>query len=301
MSETYHIPALLPQTLSGLDIKPEGTYVDATFGGGGHSRAILSHLKGGHLYGFDQDIDAVRRAFKDDRFTMVYSNFRFIKNFMRYYGVEKVDGILADLGVSFHHFDVVERGFTFRDTSSPLDMRMNQSMSQTAGDIINSIDTDKLTNILKIYGELPNAYRVATAIDKARKKKPLETSGDLLAAVSDIIDPARQKKQLAQIYQTLRIVVNDEMGALRKLLTSSLETLAPGGRLVIITYHSIEDRLVKNFMRTGNIEGIQEKDFFGRVNTPLKLINSKPIVPDEAEIAANPRSRSAKLRIAQKL
>ncbi len=301
MSETYHIPALLPQTLSGLDIKPEGTYVDATFGGGGHSRAILSHLKGGHLYGFDQDIDAVKRAFKDDRFTMVYSNFRFIKNFMRYYGVEKVDGILADLGVSFHHFDAVERGFTFRDTSSPLDMRMNQSMSQTAGDIINSIDTDKLTNILKIYGELPNAYRVATAIDKARQKKPLETSGDLLAAVSDIIDPARQKKQLAQIYQTLRIVVNDEMGALRKLLTSSVETLAPGGRLVIITYHSIEDRLVKNFMRTGNIEGIQEKDFFGRVNTPLKLINSKPIVPDEAEIAANPRSRSAKLRIAQKL
>lgn len=301
-STTYHIPALLKQTLDGLDIKPDGVYVDVTYGGGGHSCAILKELSpAGHLYGFDQDSDAVERAIKDERFTIVYSNFRYLANFMRYYGVKGVDGVLADLGVSFHHFDEVERGFTFRDLSAPLDMRMNRHGSMTAAELLNSAGEERLEEILRLYGEVNGARRVARAIVKARDKQPLATAGDLLAAVEPLLNPARRKKEMAQIFQTLRIVVNDEIGALRQLLESALKVLKPGGRLAVITYHSLEDRLVKNFMRSGNLEGRIEKDFFGRSTCLLKMCGSKPIVPDDEEIERNPRSRSAKLRVAYKL
>ncbi len=300
--EPYHIPALLPQALDALNIRPDGTYIDVTYGGGGHSRAIVERLDArGHLYGFDQDIDAVRGAITDGRFTMVYSNFRFIENFMRYYGVSEADGILADLGVSFHHFDTAERGFTFRDSDSPLDMRMNTRSHTTAADLLNTAGEARIDEIFRLYGEVQGSRNLARAIVKARAAKPLVTAGDLLAIVEPMINPARRKKELAKIFQALRIVVNDEIGALRRLLESSLRILRPGGRLAIITYHSLEDRLVKNFMRTGNLEGRVEKDIFGRSDSPLKTIGNKPVVPDEAEIAANPRSRSAKLRVAEKL
>ncbi len=299
---TYHIPALLPQTLQALNIKPDGVYVDVTYGGGGHSRAIIDRLEAkGHLYGFDQDRDAVDGAMIDERFTMVYSNFRYLANFMRYYDVDGVDGILADLGVSFHHFDTSERGFTFRDESSPLDMRMNSKSGKTAAYILNNEDVELIEEYFRLYGELQNSRRIASAIVKARSVKNFSTSGDLLAVVEPMLNPAKRKKELAQIYQALRIVVNDEIAALRQLLEATLQVLKPGGRLAIITYHSLEDRLVKNFMRTGNLEGHLEKDFFGRSNSPLKTLGNKPIVPDEAEIEANPRSRSAKLRVAVKL
>ncbi len=299
---TYHIPALLPQTLQALNIKPDGVYVDVTYGGGGHSRAIIDRLEAkGHLYGFDQDRDAVDGAMIDERFTMVYSNFRYLANFMRYYDVDEVDGILADLGVSFHHFDTSERGFTFRDESSPLDMRMNSKSGKTAAYILNNEDVELIEEYFRLYGELQNSRRIASAIVKARSVKNFSTSGDLLAVVEPMLNPAKRKKELAQIYQALRIVVNDEIAALRQLLEATLQVLKPGGRLAIITYHSLEDRLVKNFMRTGNLEGHLEKDFFGRSNSPLKTLGNKPIVPDEAEIEANPRSRSAKLRVAVKL
>lgn len=306
MSEQpYHIPALLPQCLEALDIKPGGIYVDATYGGGGHSRAILEHLdasQGGHLYSFDQDMDAVSRAPKDDpRFTIVYSNFRYITNFMRYYDVDGVDGVLADLGVSFHHFDTPERGFSFR-ADGPLDMRMNRSASRPASRLLAETDRDRLSDIFKIYGELSQARRMADAIVKARESgRPLETVGQLIETVKPLIDPRKEKKELAQLFQALRIEVNDEMGALRELLEGALRVLRPGGRLAVITYHSLEDRMVKNFIKTGNVEGRQDKDFFGRVNAPLRPLCSRPITPDDQEVARNPRSRSAKLRIAERV
>lgn len=302
--QPYHIPALLPQCLEALDIRPGGIYVDATYGGGGHSRAIIEHLDagcGGHLYSFDQDMDAVSRAPKDEpRFTIVYSNFRFITNFMRYYGVEGVDGVLADLGVSFHHFDTPERGFSFR-ADGPLDMRMNRSASRPASRLLAEIDRDRLSDILKIYGELSQARRMADAIIRARESgQPIETVGQLIETVTPLIDPRKEKKELAQLFQALRIEVNDEMGALRELLEGALNVLRPGGRLAVITYHSLEDRMVKNFIKIGNVEGHVDKDFFGRVNAPMRPLNSRPVTPDAAEVERNPRSRSAKLRVAVK-
>ncbi len=304
MSEQpYHIPALLPQCLDALDIKPDGIYVDATYGGGGHSRAIMERLdagQGGHLYSFDQDIDAVKRAGEDPRFTMVYSNFRFITNFMRYYDVDGVDGVLADLGVSFHHFDTPDRGFSFR-ADGPLDMRMNAGARLSAADIAAQYDAAELTRIFKIYGELPQARRIADAIVKARAAAPIDTTGRLVEVISPLINRAKEKKELAQVFQALRIVVNGEMDALESFLNGALEVLRPGGRLAIITYHSLEDRMVKNFMRTGRTDGHEEKDLFGRSSAPIKPLGSKPIAPDEEEIERNPRSRSAKLRVAVKL
>lgn len=297
----YHIPALLPQTIEALDIKPDGTYVDVTYGGGGHSRAIVSLLsQQGHLYGFDQDMDAVSRAVVDSRFTIVRSNFRYLVNFMRYHGVESVDGILADLGVSFHHFDDPDRGFSFR-WDGPLDMRMNRDSSLTAAAVVNTYPEERLADIFYLYGEIKNARRVAAAIAKARASQQIDTVEQLLAIINPLIDPARQKKELAKLFQALRIEVNHELDALRDLLSGALKMLRPGGRLAIITYHSLEDRLVKNFMRTGNFEGNENKDFYGRNLSPFKPLSAKPIVPDEAEIEANPRSRSAKLRVATKL
>ena len=298
--EVYHIPALLPECLDALDIKPGGTYVDATFGGGGHSRAIAERLTdGGRLYAFDQDEDAVNRAFSHPALTVVYGNFRFIANFLRYYGVDAVDGILADLGVSFHHFDDSDRGFSFR-ADGPLDMRMNRRARRSAADIIADADIDRLTEIFRLYGELKQARRIAGTIVDARRTAPVDTIGRLLDIVKPLINPRQEKKELAQLFQALRIEVNGELDALRDFLTQSLDCLRPGGRLAIITYHSLEDRLVKNFMRSGNFSGDITKDFFGRVSSPFTLVTSKPIVPDDAEIERNPRSRSAKLRVAVK-
>ena len=300
--EVYHIPALLTQTIDGLDIKPDGIYVDVTFGGGGHSRAILDRLgEGGRLIAFDQDLDAIERAPRDPRLTMVHSNFRFLTNLLRYHDIDAVDGILGDLGVSFHHFDDASRGFTFRDADAPLDMRMNSDAPATAADLLNQAPAEDLTRVFKLYGELNNARRVADAIVKARAVAPLRTSGDLQQAVARLINPKQEKKDLAKIYQALRIEVNDEIAALRELLASSLRALKVGGRLAIITYHSLEDRLVKNFMKSGNIDGTIEKDLFGRADVPLKPLTNKPIIPDDAEVEANPRSRSAKLRVATKV
>lgn len=301
--EVYHIPALLPETLEALDVRPGGIYVDATFGGGGHSRAIMERLdaaEGGHLYSFDQDEDAVRRAPSDERFTIVYSNFRFITNFMRYYDVDSVDGVLADLGVSFHHFDDTERGFSFR-FDGPLDMRMNRQAQCSAADIVNEAPEEKIADILYIYGELKQSRAMARSIVKARQSARLTTIGQLIEAVKPHIDVRKEKKELAQLFQALRIEVNDEMGALKELLQGALAVLKPGGRLAVITYHSLEDRLVKNFMKTGDFAGKADKDFFGKVNAPMKPLGNKPIVPGEDEIDRNPRSRSAKLRVAVKL
>lgn len=292
----YHIPALLEQSIEGLDIKPGGTYVDVTFGGGGHSRAILSRLNAaGRLVGMDQDMDAWANRLQDVRFTFAHGNFAFLKNFLRYYGISGVDGIIADLGVSFHHFDALDRGFTFRG-DAPLDMRMNRSASFTAKDLVNGYDEQRLAQVLYLYGELKASRRLAAAIVKAR---PLATTGDLVNVVRPLLKPAQEKKELSMVFQALRIEVNGELNALRKLLSQSLEVLNPGGRLVVITYHSLEDRLVKNFMRSGNVEGKQEKDFYGRVNTPWRVVTGKVIVPSDDEVERNPRSRSAKLRVAE--
>lgn len=301
--KVYHIPALLPETIAALDVQPGGIYVDATFGGGGHSRAIMERLDlsaGGHLYSFDQDEDAVKRAPTDNRFTMVYSNFRFITNFMRYYDVDSVDGVLADLGVSFHHFDDTERGFSFR-FDGPLDMRMNRQASRSAADLLNSMSEEKLAEILYVYGELKQSRAMARSIVKARTTVPFATIGQLVETVKQHIDPRKEKKELAQIFQALRIEVNDEMGALKELLQGALQVLKPGGRLAVITYHSLEDRLVKNFMKTGDFAGKAEKDFFGKIAAPMKPLGNKPIIPGADEIERNPRSRSAKLRVAVKL
>ena len=291
----YHIPALLVQSIEGLAIKPDGSYVDVTFGGGGHSRAIMERLGAdGRLMGMDQDMDAWNNRLNDERFTFAHANFSYLKNFLRYYGFNGVDGILADLGVSFHHFDAVERGFTFR-ADAPLDMRMNRSAAFTARELLNTYSEERLADVLYMYGELRQSRRLAAAIVKAR---PLSTTGELVNAVRPLIKVSQEKKELSMVFQALRIEVNGELDAWRKLLAQSLEVLNPGGRLAVITYHSLEDRLVKNFMRTGNIEGRLEKDFYGRVNTPWRVVG-KVAVPSDEEVARNPRSRSAKLRVAE--
>lgn len=297
----YHIPALLPQCLEALDIKPWGTYVDVTLGGGGHSRAIVELLTDprGHLYSMDQDMDAIERAFEHPRFTVVHGNFRYLSNFMRYYRVDGVDGILADLGVSFHHFDDPERGFSFR-WEGALDMRMNRRASITAADILNDYSEERLADMFHLLGELRNARRIAAAIVKRRATQPVTTVEQLKEIIAPLINPRQEKKELAQVFQALRIEVNDELQALRSLLEQSLRVLKPGGRLAVITYHSLEDRLVKNFMKTGTFDGRDNKDFYGRSLSPFTLINSKPIVADDQEVEANPRSRSAKLRVASK-
>ena len=298
---TYHTPALLSECIDGLNINPSGTYVDVTFGGGGHSRAIVSRLSSdGHLYGFDQDMDAYANRIDDPRFTFVHSNFAFLSNFMRYHGVKEADGILADLGVSFHHFDDKDRGFSFR-FDGKLDMRMNQDSTRDARYVLAEYTEEQISDILYLYGELKQSRRMAAAIVKARSKSPIDTVAQLLDVIRPFIKPQHEKKELAQVFQALRIEVNDEIAVLKALLNQSLKVLKPGGRLVIITYHSLEDRLVKNFMRSGNMEGKVEKDFFGRAETPFKLVNSKVIVPSQEEIDRNPRSRSAKLRIATRL
>lgn len=301
-SEVYHIPALLSETIEALQVRPDGVYVDATFGGGGHSMAIMERLSlSGHLYSFDQDDEAVSRAPKDERFTIVYSNFRFLRNFMRYYGVESVDGVLGDLGVSFHHFDAAERGFSFRQDAH-LDMRMNRHGARTAADLLATLSEEELANVLYLYGELKQSRRMASAIVKSREAgKPVHTTGELLELIKPMINPRQEKKELAMVFQALRIAVNGELTALEEFLMQACELLKPGGRLAIITYHSLEDRLVKNFMRSGNIRGEVEKDFFGRSASPLKMLGSKPIVPSAEEVERNPRSRSAKLRVAVKL
>ncbi|MBD5341847.1 MAG: 16S rRNA (cytosine(1402)-N(4))-methyltransferase RsmH [Bacteroides sp.] len=302
MEPVYHIPALLPQTLEGLNIYPDGIYADATFGGGGHSRAILEHLgPQGRLFVFDRDEEALANAWADPRLTPIHGNFRFIAQYLRLHGVKgDVNGILADLGVSFHHFDDPERGFSFR-FDGPLDMRMNRRGGRSAAELINQESEQRLSDLFHLYGELRQARRLAAAIVKARAERPILTVEQLLTVIRPLISPKSEKKELAQVFQALRIEVNDEIGALRQFLNQALESLAPGGRLVIITYHSLEDRLVKNFMKTGSLDGKEQKDFYGRNLSPLKLINSKPIVADAAEVERNPRSRSAKLRIAEKI
>ena len=302
--ETYHVPVLLSESIDGLDIKSGGVYVDVTFGGGGHSREILRRLAGtGHLYSFDQDEDAERNlernGMRGDHFTFVRSNFRYLKNWMRYYGVEQVDGILADLGVSSHHFDDAERGFSFR-FDAPLDMRMNKRSGRTAADVVNDTDEDRLADIFFLYGELKSARRIAAALVKARSAQRIVTTQDFMTVVEPFFRREREKKEMAKLFQALRIEVNHEMEALRDMLKAATELIRPGGRLSVITYHSLEDRIVKNIMKTGNVEGRQRQDFFGRVETPFRLVNNKVIVPSETEQAENPRSRSAKLRIAEK-
>ncbi len=299
-ADGYHVPVLLDESIEGLDLKPGGVYVDVTFGGGGHSREILSRLApDAHLYSFDQDADAEQNIGEpDDRFTFVRSNFRYLKNWMRYYGVEHIDGLLADLGVSSHHFDDAERGFSFR-FEAPLDMRMNKRAGQTAADIVNTYDEAKLADIFYIYGEMKNSRRIAAAVVKARQDKEIKTTSDFLAAVEPLFRREHEKKDMAKLFQALRIEVNHEMDALKEMLASATELLAPGGRLSVITYHSLEDRIVKNFMKAGNAEGKVDQDFFGRINTPYKAVG-KLIIPTDEEQERNPRSRSAKLRVAEK-
>ena len=294
------MPVLLKQSVEGLVTDPDGVYVDATFGGGGHSRQIVSHLSSkGHLYGFDQDADTMNNIIDDQRFTFVYSNFRYMRNFMRWYGHDKVTGILADLGVSWHHFDDSTRGFSFR-FDGPIDMRMNQKEGVKASDVLNEYPEERLAQLFWLYGELQNGRQLAQAIGRARKTVRLETVTQLLDAVRPVIGREREKKDTAKLFQALRMEVNHEVDALREMLESSVELLVEGGRLVVITYHSIEDRMVKNLMKSGNIEGDIKTDFYGNRQVPFKAIG-KPVVPDAAEQAANPRSRSAKLRIAEKV
>ena len=296
----YHKPVLLKESVDGLDIKKGGVYVDVTFGGGGHSREILSRLDPtARLFSFDQDADAENNIVDDERFTFVRSNFRYLKNWMRYYGIEHIDGLLADLGVSSHHFDDETRGFSFR-FDAPVDMRMNKRAGQTAADVLNIYSEEKLADIFYIYGELKNARKIASAVVKARATKPIKTTSDLLSVVEPLMAKDRQKKDLAKLFQALRIEVNREMEALKEMLAAAVELLKPEGRLSVITYHSLEDRMVKNVMKTGNTEGRMEKDFFGRSSSLIKQLQGKPIVPTAQEQDDNPRSRSAKLRVAEK-
>ena len=318
-AETYHVPVLLKESVDGLHIKPNGIYVDVTFGGGGHSREILSRLgPDGHLFSFDQDADAENNVFEDSgdakdcsneqkgkrfvddsRFTFIRSNFKFLKNWMQYYGIEQIDGLLGDLGVSSHHFDDESRGFSFR-FDAPLDMRMNKRAGKTAADIVNEYDEEQLANLFYIYGELKNSRRIASALTNARRQKPIATTSDFISAVEPLFKREREKKDMAKLFQALRIEVNHEMTTLKEMLMAATDVMKPGGRLSIITYHSLEDRIVKNIMKTGNIEGKVEQDFFGHIDRPYKLINNKVIVPSEEEQSQNPRSRSAKLRIAER-
>ena len=294
------MPVLLKQSVEGLVLDPDGVYVDATFGGGGHSRQIVSQLSPkGHLYGFDQDADAMNNRIDDPRFTFVYSNFRYMSNFMRWYGHSKVTGILADLGVSWHHFDDSTRGFSFR-FDSPIDMRMNQKEGIKASDVLNDYPEERLAQLFWLYGELQNGRQLAQAIGRARRNARLETVNQLLDTIRPVIGREREKKDTAKLFQALRMEVNHEVDALREMLESSVGLLEKGGRLVVITYHSIEDRMVKNLMKSGNIDGDIKTDFYGNRQVPFKAIG-KPVIPDAAEQAANPRSRSAKLRIAEKV
>lgn len=315
MNEIYHIPAMLRETIQGLNIQPDGLYVDVTFGGGGHSRAILQQLsEQGKLYSFDQDLDTLQNAMHQENWQFVHSNFRYLRNFMDYYGVEQIDGLLGDLGVSFHHFDCPERGFSFR-FSAPLDMRMNQTGGKTAADILNSYSEEDLARVLYIYGEMNNSRQIAKKIVKARGQKAIERTEELVAVVigktpsvplqggrdgQELDIPAGAKKELAKLFQALRIEVNDEMGALREMLLAAKDLLKPGGRIAILTYHSLEDRMVKNFLRSGNLEGKIEKDFYGNILSPFKVIE-KGLTASAEEVERNPRARSAKLRVAEKL
>ena len=333
MNEIYHIPAMLRETIHGLNIQPNGLYVDVTFGGGGHSRAILEALRAvqngvelcssgvelcsGKLYSFDQDLDALRNAeqagmINNAHWQFVHSNFRYLRNFMDYYGVEQIDGLLADLGVSFHHFDCPERGFSFR-YSAPLDMRMNQTGGRTAADILNTYSEEELARVLYMYGEMNNSRHIAKRIAKIRQQQPLSRTEDLVAAVigkevqtflhdtaTELDIPTAAKKDLAKAFQALRIEVNDEMGALREMLLAAKDLLKPGGRIAILTYHSLEDRIVKNFLRSGNLEGKIEKDFYGNILSPFKVLE-KGLTASEEEVERNPRARSAKLRVAERV
>ncbi len=306
-AEYYHIPVLLNESIEGLNLHANGVYVDVTFGGGGHSREILSRLEtNSHLYSFDQDADAEQNIDNMglseeqlDRFTFIRSNFRYLKNWMQYYGIEHLDGLLADLGVSSHHFDDETRGFSFR-FEAPLDMRMNKRAGLTAADILNNYDEERLADILYLYGELKQSRRIASAIVKARGQKTYKTTNDLLTTIEPFFQRAREKKDMAKMFQALRIEVNHEMDALKEMLMAATELLRPGGRLSVITYHSLEDRMVKNIMKSGNIEGKVKQDFFGRIETPFRLVNNKVITASNDEQERNPRSRSAKLRIAEK-
>lgn len=298
---TYHIPVLLTQTVDLLQVNPNGTYVDVTFGGGGHSREIMRRLgKKGRLLGFDQDMDAYNNRIDDERFIFVRSNFRYLSNFLHYHDIESVDGILADLGVSSHHFDDQTRGFSFRFDGN-LDMRMNQQATKTAADVLNSYTEEQLADVLYLYGELKSARRIARTIVNSRAKGEITQVQQFINLLQPHIGRDKEKKELAQVFQALRIEVNDEMEVLQKLLQASLKALKPGGRMAVLTYHSLEDRLVKNFFKSGNLEGKIEKDFYGNVLSPWKLVNNKVIIADQEEIALNPRSRSAKLRVAEKV
>lgn len=300
-AEGYHVPVLLRESVDALNIKPGGVYVDVTFGGGGHSREILSRMDGtARLFSFDQDPDAEQNIVGDQRLTFVRSNFRYLKNWMRYYGIEHIDGLLADLGVSSHHLDDSQRGFSFRYEDAPLDMRMNQRGGKTAADIVNDYDEERLADVLYLYGELKNSRKLAAAIVKARAQQRITTISQLLSAVEKLMPREREKKDMAKLFQALRIEVNHEMDALREMLQSATELLAENGRLSVITYHSLEDRMVKNIMKTGNTEGKLKQDFYGRIESPFKLVKNKPVTSDSEEMQRNPRSRSAKLRIAEK-
>lgn len=301
IAETYHVPVLLKDSIDGLNVFPGGVYVDVTFGGGGHSEEILNRLNGkGHLYSFDQDADAERNIrWNDSCFTFIRSNFRYLKNWMRYYNVEKIDGLLADLGVSSHHFDDESRGFSFR-YDAPLDMRMNQRAGKTAADILNEYEEKMLADIFYLYGELKTARRIASIIVKARKEKPIVTTNDFLTIVEPLFRKEHEKKDMAKLFQALRIEVNHEMDALKEMLIGATEIIRPGGRLSVITYHSLEDRIVKNVMKAGNVEGTVKQDFFGRIESTFVPVNNKVITPSREEQENNPRSRSAKLRIAER-
>jgi 16S rRNA (cytosine1402-N4)-methyltransferase len=296
----YHLPALLNESIAGLNLRPDGIYVDVTFGGGGHSRAILGQLTTGRLVAFDQDTDAAANAFGDERFTLLNQNFRYLKNNLRYLGITAIDGLIADLGVSFHQFDAQDRGFSFR-SDAVLDMRMNRQAPVKASDILRTYDEEKLADVFYLYGELTTSRRLASAIVKARAAKPVVTVSDLAGALRGLVPPREENKFWARLFQSLRIEVNGELDALKEMLTQALQVLKPGGRMAVITYHSLEDRLVKNFFRTGSFEGESEKDFFGNVSTPLKAVNRKVIVPSEDEIMSNSRARSARLRVAEKI
>ena len=301
IAETYHVPVLLKDSIDGLNVFPGGVYVDVTFGGGGHSEEILNRLNGkGHLYSFDQDADAERNIrWNDSCFTFIRSNFRYLKNWMRYYNVEKIDGLLADLGVSSHHFDDESRGFSFR-YDAPLDMRMNQRAGKTAADILNEYEEKTLSDIFYLYGELKTARRIASIIVKARKERPIVTTNDFLTIVEPLFHKEHEKKDMAKLFQALRIEVNHEMDALKEMLIGATELIRPGGRLSVITYHSLEDRIVKNVMKAGNVEGTVKQDFFGRIESTFVPVNNKVITPSREEQENNPRSRSAKLRIAER-
>lgn len=299
-TDVYHIPVLLNESIEGMNLHADGIYADMTFGGGGHSKEILRRMgEDCHLYSFDQDEDAEKNIVDDKRFTFVRSNFRYLRNFMRYYDVEQLDGILADLGVSSHHFDDSERGFSFR-FDGKLDMRMNKRAGMTAADIVNTYDEEKLADVFYIYGELKNSRKLAATIAKARQQKQITTIGEFLDIIKPLFGREREKKELAKVFQALRIEVNHEMEALKEMLYEATDLLKPGGRLVVITYHSLEDRMVKNLIKAGNIEGKVEQDFYGNVQSPFRAVNNKVIVPTDEEINQNPRSRSAKLRIAEK-